>query len=278
MSSNKIVLTYLPTGGRAEAIRLTFAVGGVPFTDSRVSLEQFLANQTDHSRFPTEQLPVLEVNGRKYTQAMAILRFAGKLGGLYPFDPMEALAVDEALDHVYEIYASDGQFAKTAGTESPLMRSLSLPPRAASAVTSPELGAAAGGTASADSSGGGGAPNGRNVNGRAGNAPGIARVRSGSTNALTEMCRLCFRRVCELINTNNSPFIASFRPTVADIAVYVLVRQIKKGALPHVPPELLDAPEFGLLHGLVDVIDTYPGVEFFYQDFPGSPAYDSRGH
>ena len=54
---------------------------------------------------PLGQFPVLEIeeaHNRRLTvpQSMAILRYVGVLGGLYPQDPLDALAVDSMCDCV----------------------------------------------------------------------------------------------------------------------------------------------------------------------------------
>lgn len=38
------------------------------------------------------------MDGAEYTQSMALLRYAGKLGGLYPEDPLAALKVNDSQD------------------------------------------------------------------------------------------------------------------------------------------------------------------------------------
>lgn len=40
----------------------------------------------------------MEFDGVLFTQSMALLRYIGKLGNLYPTDPVEALRVDEIID------------------------------------------------------------------------------------------------------------------------------------------------------------------------------------
>lgn len=52
---------------------------------------------------PFGQLPVLEVDGEKYAQSNAILRYVGKLTGLYPEDPKQALVVDMVIDTIEDI-------------------------------------------------------------------------------------------------------------------------------------------------------------------------------
>ncbi|KAG7401930.1 hypothetical protein PHYBOEH_009510 [Phytophthora boehmeriae] len=94
-------LTYFPLGGRAEHARLAFYIGGVPFEDRRVSYETFGVMKDS---LPLGQLPVLEVDGQVLTQSNAILRYAGRLGGLYPSSaPLAALRVDEVLHALNEL-------------------------------------------------------------------------------------------------------------------------------------------------------------------------------
>lgn len=85
-------LTYFDFPARAEATRLAFFVGNVEFEDKRISFEQF---QDFVSDMPFTQVPVLEVAGVHHGQSTAMLRYAGKLSGLYPEDPLAAMKVDE---------------------------------------------------------------------------------------------------------------------------------------------------------------------------------------
>nr|WEU39147.1 glutathione S-transferase [Saccharina japonica] len=82
------VFHYLAIPARGEATRVALAVAGVDFEDKRMSFAEFGA-----SEFKT--CPVYELDGNKFTQSTALLRYAGKLGGTYPEDPLEALKVDE---------------------------------------------------------------------------------------------------------------------------------------------------------------------------------------
>lgn len=94
-------LTYFDfAGGRGEAIRLAFRLGGVAFEDHRISFAEFGALR-DSLRF--KAVPVLEIDGVAVTQSNAICRHVGKLAGLYPQDALQALYCDEALDAVEDI-------------------------------------------------------------------------------------------------------------------------------------------------------------------------------
>lgn len=95
-------LRYFPFPGRAGPIRDALNIGKVAFEDVHVPPEQF-GQRRAAGEFPFGGLPVLDVETTEgkvcSAQSNAILRFAGKLSGLYPEDdPVQALKVDEALD------------------------------------------------------------------------------------------------------------------------------------------------------------------------------------
>jgi len=95
-------LRYFPFTGRAEPIRDTLRIGHIDFVDEHLSYEQFQECRSA-GELPFGGLPVLVVetiDGEMcVAQSNAILRFAGRLAGLYPVDnALHALKVDEALD------------------------------------------------------------------------------------------------------------------------------------------------------------------------------------
>lgn len=97
----KLKLTYFDfNGGRGEANRLAMAIGNIPFTDDRVTVEDWPSVK---ETTPFGQLPVLEVDGEQITQCNAINRYVGRLGGLYPEDPLEGLRCDEIMDAVEDV-------------------------------------------------------------------------------------------------------------------------------------------------------------------------------
>jgi glutathione S-transferase len=94
-------LTYFDfDGGRAEPARLAMHIGGIPFEDFRFSYDQF---EEVRKSTPFGQVPTLEVDGKLITQSNAINRFVGKLAGLYPSDPLQALLCDEVMDAVEDV-------------------------------------------------------------------------------------------------------------------------------------------------------------------------------
>ena len=73
---------------------------GVPFEDHRVGKGEWEAFKR-HTLFG--QMPQVEMDGLKWAQTNAILRYLGKVGGLYPSDAREALACDMVLEFLDDI-------------------------------------------------------------------------------------------------------------------------------------------------------------------------------
>jgi len=102
MSYKNIVLTYFNVAARAESARLTFYIGGIDFEDVRLSNEEF-GKRKAAGEFTFGHLPVLDVDGERFAESTAILRFAGKLAGLYPFDLFAAAKVDMLISATEDI-------------------------------------------------------------------------------------------------------------------------------------------------------------------------------
>uniref|UniRef100_K3WK13 Glutathione S-transferase n=1 Tax=Globisporangium ultimum (strain ATCC 200006 / CBS 805.95 / DAOM BR144) TaxID=431595 RepID=K3WK13_GLOUD len=100
MSAPQLKLTYFDGAGRAEVARLLFAFGSVNFVDERVTGEEFAALKPT---LPLGQLPTLTVDGTVYSQSMAIMRYAAKMSGLFPEDPVQALRVDMISESLIEL-------------------------------------------------------------------------------------------------------------------------------------------------------------------------------
>jgi glutathione S-transferase len=84
-------------GGAGEPVRNAFRIAKIPFEDCRVKSADWPQLKSS-GKCIYGQMPILEIDGETYAQSMAILRYAGKVAGLYPTDPIEALKVDEMLD------------------------------------------------------------------------------------------------------------------------------------------------------------------------------------
>ena len=94
-------LTYFDIdGGRAEPVRIAFHAAGVAFDDHRISFQEFMQTRSD---MPFTCAPVLEIDGVPVTQSNAMLRYVGKLAGLYPEDGLQALYCDETMDAIEDL-------------------------------------------------------------------------------------------------------------------------------------------------------------------------------
>lgn len=100
----KLKLTYFNGMGRAEAIRLALVAGGIDFEDERIDFAAWMAVKPT---MPFKQLPVLHIGDSEVlSQSATILRYVGKLGGLYPSDPLLASRVDQVIDGVEGILSA----------------------------------------------------------------------------------------------------------------------------------------------------------------------------
>ncbi|TMW58590.1 hypothetical protein Poli38472_010149 [Pythium oligandrum] len=91
-------VSYFDSTGRAEITRLTLAAAGISFEDDRV--KDFA---TLKPTLPLGQLPVLTIDGTVYPQSMAIARYAARIGGFYPSDPLEMLKVEMTFETLLEL-------------------------------------------------------------------------------------------------------------------------------------------------------------------------------
>uniref|UniRef100_A0AAV1UFU6 Glutathione S-transferase n=1 Tax=Peronospora matthiolae TaxID=2874970 RepID=A0AAV1UFU6_9STRA len=96
----QLKITYFAGPGRAELSRLILSAGNVSFEDERLNRDEFMAIKPT---LPLGQVPVLEVDGTTYSQSMAIARYAAKLSGLYPQDPIECLRVDMVSESLVDV-------------------------------------------------------------------------------------------------------------------------------------------------------------------------------
>jgi glutathione S-transferase len=103
----KLKLYYFDIKGKGEPIRLLCAHAGLELEDHRfASRDEFLAMK-EGSQLAFGQVPMLEVDGKHaLVQTSAIMRYLGKLSGLYPEnDPLLAAKVDAAMDQEGDSFA-----------------------------------------------------------------------------------------------------------------------------------------------------------------------------
>ena len=101
-SSRQHELLYFNGAGRAETIRISLHAAGINFTDTRFTGKDWPAIKPTT---PLGGVPVLKVDGDSHCQSVSLARYAGKLGGFYPTDPLQALIVDEAIETLNELMA-----------------------------------------------------------------------------------------------------------------------------------------------------------------------------
>lgn len=101
-------------GGRAEPVRLALAIGGVTFEDHRFGYAEFAEVR---KTAPFGQVPFMQVDGVAVTQCDALLRYVGKLAGLYPTDAYQALLCDEVAYVVEEAGVKIGPSFRMTGEE-----------------------------------------------------------------------------------------------------------------------------------------------------------------
>lgn len=103
--SEKIRLYYLDKRVKGECVRLALVVAGIDFEDVRCSYEQ-VHEMRASGKLPFSQVPALQIGNDDdaplYAQSQALLRWAGRKGGLYPEE--HQLRIDAVTDVIVELY------------------------------------------------------------------------------------------------------------------------------------------------------------------------------
>ncbi|GMR37933.1 hypothetical protein PMAYCL1PPCAC_08128, partial [Pristionchus mayeri] len=90
-------LTYFDLRGRGEPIRMMFAIAGVPLEEKRVQMEDW-EEMVKNNVTPFDALPMLEVDGVKFAQTLAILRYIARETGYSGADNLTAALADSLAD------------------------------------------------------------------------------------------------------------------------------------------------------------------------------------
>ncbi|CAH0725477.1 unnamed protein product, partial [Brenthis ino] len=99
----KVVFSYFPLKALGESTRLLLAYGGQEFEDRRISFpDEWPAIKPTT---PFGQLPVLEIDGKKYAQSVAIARYLGRKYGLAGQDIEEDFEIDQNVEFLNDIRA-----------------------------------------------------------------------------------------------------------------------------------------------------------------------------
>eukprot|EP00746_Dinoflagellata_sp_MGD_P152677 gnl/MRDRNA2_/MRDRNA2_83830_c0_seq2.p1 gnl/MRDRNA2_/MRDRNA2_83830_c0~~gnl/MRDRNA2_/MRDRNA2_83830_c0_seq2.p1 ORF type:complete len:263 (-),score=40.36 gnl/MRDRNA2_/MRDRNA2_83830_c0_seq2:45-749(-) len=96
-ASKKPKLTYFACRGRAELTRLVFATGKVDYENERVPRAE-QKRRKEAGELPFGQFPTLTVGDQCYAQSYSIAKYAAKIAGLHPTDPLLALAAESIVD------------------------------------------------------------------------------------------------------------------------------------------------------------------------------------
>lgn len=101
MPSYKLI--YFNSRGGAELARLVFAAAGKEYEDMRIPREEWPNKKADQ---PLKALPVLEVDGKKFCQGMAIARYLAREFGLMGKTNLDAFRIDELCEAISELFQS----------------------------------------------------------------------------------------------------------------------------------------------------------------------------
>ncbi|XP_011265518.2 glutathione S-transferase [Camponotus floridanus] len=96
-------LTYFPIQALAEPIRFLFSYGGTEFIDYRFDRADWPKIKPT---MPFGQVPVVEVDGKKIAQSVAISRYLAKQYGLAGKDDWESLEIDSTVDTIHDLRAN----------------------------------------------------------------------------------------------------------------------------------------------------------------------------
>ena len=105
-NKHKLKVLYFDIEGKGEAIRLLCAYAGLGLEDCRINKQEFDRIKSD---LPFGQLPILYCTDstgdtKVLCQSAAIMRYLGKVSGLYPEDPFLAAKVDAIIDEENDLF------------------------------------------------------------------------------------------------------------------------------------------------------------------------------
>ncbi|XP_049799406.1 glutathione S-transferase-like [Schistocerca nitens] len=104
----KYKLTYFNAKGTAEPIRFLLFYGKIEFEDVRIeSPEKWSSMKTST---PFGQVPLLEIDGKKMHQSIAICRYLGRKLGLAGENDWESAQIDMAVDTVLDLRTKLSEF------------------------------------------------------------------------------------------------------------------------------------------------------------------------
>lgn len=88
---------YFNVKALGEPLRFLLSYGNLPFDDIRITREEWPALKPT---MPMGQMPVLEVDGKRVHQSLAMCRYVAKQVGLAGANPLEELQIDAIVDTI----------------------------------------------------------------------------------------------------------------------------------------------------------------------------------
>lgn len=84
------------TYGRAQAMKLAFAIAGIEFEDVKFTFESWPKYKT---MSPTGYAPFMEIDGQMFVESVPLMMYAGRLAKLVPgnLSPIDVLKIEQAL-------------------------------------------------------------------------------------------------------------------------------------------------------------------------------------
>ncbi|CAH1163519.1 unnamed protein product [Phaedon cochleariae] len=105
---------YFDFTGRAEPIRMILSYGRIKFEDVRIDKEDFVKLKPT---LPLGQLPLLEIDGEKIPQSLAICRYLATLVKLNGDDAKENLRIDVTVDTLIDLQKKLREFVNEKDEE-----------------------------------------------------------------------------------------------------------------------------------------------------------------
>ncbi|XP_005104558.2 probable glutathione S-transferase 7 [Aplysia californica] len=99
MSDSELKLFYSNAKGRAELIRLVLAAAGKQFNDVRFAREEWPKYKVDA---PFGQMPYMEIDGKFYSQSIALATYFAREYGFCGKTNLESLQVDQVIQLIQD--------------------------------------------------------------------------------------------------------------------------------------------------------------------------------
>ncbi|CAG5117595.1 unnamed protein product [Candidula unifasciata] len=107
MANSNLKLYHFDEKGRAEVLRLILTLAGKSFEDIRMTRQEWLEVKPT---MPFGQVPVLEVDGHKFCQGVAIANYLADEFGFYGETTLDRLRIDMISQLVYDFRFNAAQY------------------------------------------------------------------------------------------------------------------------------------------------------------------------